>query len=105
MPADEVAKLDIQMLSLPSTDIAQGVVIPLPDTGEKEAWLPSGRNTVILPPDSGPGFCEAHESTRTLVKAFSPLSLAAAMASRIFKRARSELPDRLQTQTLPRLST
>jgi len=54
-PSAGEAKLLIQILSLPSTDIAQGVAMPLPYTGEKDAGLPSGRKTEILPPLSYPG--------------------------------------------------
>ena len=50
IPADAVLKLEIQMLSLPSTEAAHGPTIPLPYTGEKDASVPSGRNTVMLPP-------------------------------------------------------
>ena len=100
IPADAVAKLDIQMLSLPSTDIAHGVAIPLPYTGEKDAWLPSGRNTVTLPPVSCPGVCAAQASTNTLAKALW-LIFEPAIASNSFKRARCELPSLLAIQTLP----
>ena len=55
------------MLSLPSTEAAQGAAMPLPDTGEKDASVPSGRNTVMLPPDSYPGFCAAMAGISTLV--------------------------------------
>ena len=48
----------IQTLSLPSTDIAHGVAIPLPEMGENGAWLPSGRKTEMLPPESYPGLCD-----------------------------------------------
>jgi hypothetical protein len=66
IPADAEPKLEIQTLSLPSTEAAQGAARPLPDTGEKDASAPSGRNTEMLPPDSYPGILTGGTlSTRT----------------------------------------
>src|SRR5271167_1251282 len=111
IPADAEPKLEIQTLSLPSTEAAQGAARPLPDTGEKDASAPSGRNTVILPPDSYPGVCAAKAGISTLV-ALAPasgspskLNLNAASISANFAAPRTELPNLLVTHTFPWLST
>src|SRR5271166_1047331 len=111
IPADQLLKLGIQMLSLPSTEAVQGAARPLPDTGEKDASVPSARNTVMLPPDSYPGVCPAKAGISTLV-ALAPasgspskLNLNAASISPNFKAPRGELPSLLVIQTLPWLST
>src|SRR5580704_15491913 len=99
------------MLSLPSTEAAQGAARPLPDTGEKDASVPSGCKTVMLPPDSYPGVCAAKAGISTLV-ALAPasgspskLNLNAANISANFNAPLGELPSLFVTQTLPRLST
>ena len=50
-----MAKLEIQTLSLPSTAAAQGPGRPPPVNGEPGYGVPSGRNSVTLPPS--PPFC------------------------------------------------
>src|SRR5277367_3073590 len=47
-----MAKLEIQILSLPFTATAQGPGRPPPVNGEPGYWLPSGRNNVTLPPSA-----------------------------------------------------
>ena len=42
IPADAVLKLEIQMLSLPSTEAAHGPTMPLPYTGENGCFRPVG---------------------------------------------------------------
>src|SRR5208282_6794308 len=51
------AKLEIQMLSLPSTATAHGPGRPLLLNGEPVYGVPSGRSTVTLPPLIVPPFC------------------------------------------------
>src|ERR1035438_7248590 len=110
IPADAVLRFDTQILSLPSTETAHGPEMPLPVIGEKDAWLPSGWNTVMLPP-SGPAFWAAMVSTMTVVAlcaasgSWSKFTLNAATISKNFRRPCSEFPSLFVTQTFPKLST
>src|SRR5271170_5119454 len=63
-----IAKFETQMLSLPSTFADQGPGSPPPVEGEPGYSVPSGRNTVMLPPFAPP-VCFAI----SLVKASSAL--------------------------------
>src|SRR5271155_4449851 len=96
-----IAKFETQMLSLPSTFADQGPGRPPPVKGEPGYSVPSGRNTVMLPPFAPP-VCFAI----SLVKASSPLPplVATFMIASIAAAPLALLPRRLDTHTLPWLS-
>src|SRR5208283_869997 len=95
-----MAKLEIQILSLPSTATAQGPGRPPPVKGEPGYWLPSGRNSVTLPPSALVCLDIARVNTSSKL----PPVLSAFPISSSTAKARAELPNRFVTQTLPWLS-
>src|SRR5437868_12169511 len=88
------AKLETHTLSLPSIVATQGPGRPPPVNGEPGYWVPSGRNSVILPPSRPVCLDICVVRVRS---ALAPI-FKTAISSTISNIPRSELPNRLETQ-------